>query len=89
MHCCCPPASRAVDTIARTCCDDRSVPALPSVDASESAPKTVAAPLLAILSLSALYGRSEGGGACVGAMGREARAGPDEPLYRAHSVFLL
>ncbi|MDQ3034448.1 MAG: hypothetical protein M3Y87_18715 [Myxococcota bacterium] len=89
MHCCCPPASRATDVIARTCCEDRSVPSLPGVDTHESTPKTFAAPLLAVLPLALLLGGFEASAAEQAPRGVEARAGPGERLHATHSVFLL
>jgi hypothetical protein len=90
MHCCCPTPSRTADTIARACCDERSVPALPGAEtAADGPPETVAAPLLAVLPLSSLLGGLPGDEARLGATLREARAGPAERLHRANSVFLL
>lgn len=89
LHCCCPPASRATDVIARACCEDRSVPSVPQVESHESTPRTLAAPLLAVLPLAMLLGGVEASSIERAPRGVEARAGPGQRLHATHSVFLL
>jgi hypothetical protein len=88
MHCCCPAPSRAADVISRACCEDVSVPSVPSVETHDSTPKTYAAQLLAVLPLALWLGGLERD-STRGDAYAEARAGPDERLHAAHSVFLL
>lgn len=87
-ECCCPHAPSAHATIARTCCESRSVPSLPGVDSTESAPRTFAAPLAAIVSASLLI-ESFAAADIAAPIRLEARAGPRERLHATHSVYLL
>lgn len=92
VHCCCPsPSARSQgseDVVSRECCDDRSVPSLPTVDAIDAAPKLVAAPLAGLLPLWAWLGALDEGSGEV-APETSARAGPDQRTHASVSVYLI
>jgi hypothetical protein len=89
LSCCCP-TSHDRDTIQTACCEDRSVPALASVDLASSRRLAHTAPLVAVLPISARFPPQP--------IAREivvrprlakARAGPAQRIHARHSVFLL
>ncbi|AKF08796.1 hypothetical protein [Sandaracinus amylolyticus] len=90
LHCCCPDAPRGHDSISRDCCDERSMPGVPRVDAHDDAtPRTIAAPLIGVLPLWAWLGAERIEESSLRGLDVEARAGPSIRRHVSISVFLL
>jgi hypothetical protein len=90
LHCCCPSAPSGHDAVSRECCDDRSVPGLPGAELFESAPPAVLpAALAGVLPLDVWLGAWARIDGALTETDVEARAGPDQRLHAAHSVYLI
>ncbi|UJR78636.1 Hypothetical protein I5071_6670 [Sandaracinus amylolyticus] len=89
LHCCCPSAPRTHDSVSRDCCDERSMPSVPRVDAHDATPRMIAAPLIGVLPLWAWLGGERVEESAARELDVEARAGPSIRRHASISVFLL